>query len=350
MAANRNIRSSPGNRARRIGNMRRKGNKNRFRRNIRKASPPSSTSIGGLIATGVRTLTTFLPGQAVVRPLVDALLKAVGFITAVSLRGDNITAQLRPIGLSTNIPLNFGNLLCECKNLGLQGMNSQGMPTLTTNYDTGRIVKMTISAEPTAKNSDRSGDWCMALIPLKQRADQSDIEGIVPNFEDLKNQPGAKYGPANRPLSLLWIPSVTRDSLAAMNQSFGNYTGMAYLLLAYSQEARSSYGNFSPDAFSTRIVVKSFAHFDEKQPMSEFQAGTGGTTLQPNAIRPHSVYIGKINGRSFEFKDEHVVSDTDCLNLKINRLQHPDLFKDFCAAISVDTLTDDVDGFSVVSD
>ena len=317
MAANRRVRSQPGTRNPGARNMRRKINNFRRRRNIRKTAPSSSTSIGGLVATGVRTLTSFLPGQTVVRPVVDTILKALGLISSIAVSGENITATLKPIGLSANIPINFGNLMCECKNLGLQGLNSQGLPMLQTNYDTGRVLRMVVTAEPTAKVSERSGDWAMAVVPIKQIADRAAVTAVTPNFEDLKNVPGAKFGPATRSLSVLWIPSVVRDSIAAMNQNFGDYGAVASIMLAYSQEARASYGDFSPDAFSVRVVVKTFAHFDEKLPMDSFVASSSGIILQPQAVRPQSLYIGSYKGKKFEFTDAHVVARSDCISLKI---------------------------------
>lgn len=349
MATNRNVRSQPGARSRGNRNMRRKINNFRRRRNIRKTAPSSSTSIGGLIATGVRTLTSFLPGQTVVRPVVDCILKALGIVNSISIVGDDITASLRVIGLSTNVPLNFGNLMCECKNLGLQTINTQGLPALTINYDTGRVVKMIVTAEPTAKNSERSGDWAMAIVPLKQTSDREAFNTIVPNFEDLKNMPGAKYGPATRPLSVLWIPSVVRDSFAAMNQNFGDYGALAYLMVAYSQEARSTYGNFSPDSFSTRFVIKTFAQFSERMPLDGFTSGSSGITLQPNAITPSSQYVGYYKGKKFTFTDEHVVKSDGSIDLKVNRLKHRELFDALRASVKVDALADDLDNFSVVS-
>lgn len=349
MAANRNVRSraSTGPLRRRLP--RGKAN-NRRRKNIRKTGPSSSTSIGGLVATGVRTLTSFLPGQTVVRPVVDVILKALGFLTSVSMSSETFQATLRPIGLSTNVPLNFGNLMCECKSLGLQGINRQGLPQLTTNFDTGRVLKMIVTAEPTAKMSEKSGDWAIALVPLKQIADQSALSGSSPNFEDLKNMPGAKYGPANRSLSVLWIPNVTRDSTAAFNQNFGNYTGFCYLMMAYSQEARSSYGNFSPDAFSVRFLVKTFAHFDERLPANDFTAGSSAVILQPNAIQPSSQYRGTFKGRSFDFEDIHVTEMKDHLKVTVTRREHPELFSKLQAVVHDDRLLDGFENISVLSD
>lgn len=349
MAANRNVRSAATNRNRRNVNMRRKINFSRSRRNIRKATPSSSTSIGGLVATGVRTLTSFIPGQTVVRPLVDVILKALGFISATMIDSNNIMASIKPIGLSCNLPLNFGNLFCESKNFGIQGINSQGLPMLKTNYNTARVLKLIITAEPTAKQSERSGDWAMAIVPLKQIADQHTLESVVPNFEDLKNVPGAKYGPANKPLSVMWIPNVTRDSSAAMAQNFSNYTGFCFLLMAYSQEARDSYGNFTPDTFSVRFMTKTFAHFDERVPMSAFIEQSPGTILQPNAIKPTSVYVGSFKGVKYEFTDEHVVSTDGMVQFKINKSLHPELFAQLKTAIQEEELAEDYERVSIMS-
>lgn len=349
MATNRRVRAQPGTRNSGARNMRRKINNFRRRRNIRKTAPSSSTSIGGLVATGVRTLTSFLPGQTVVRPVVDTILKALGLVTAVTVSGDNITATLRPIGLSTNVAINFGNLMCECKNLGLQGLNAQGLPMLQTNYDTGRVLKMIVTAEPTAKSSERSGDWAMAIVPIKQIKDRAEITAVTPNFEDLKNIPGAKFGPATRSLSVLWIPNVARDSIAAMNQDFGNYGAMACIMLAYSQEARSSYGDFSPDAFSVRIVVKTYAHFDEKLPMDSFVQASSGVILQPNAIRPRSIYVGCYKGKKFEFSDNHVVDRGNAILLKINKTMHSELYHGLMEQIRSSELADDFENISVMS-
>lgn len=349
MAANRRVRSQPANRTSGARNMRRKINNFRRRRNIRKTAPSSSTSIGGLVATGVRTLTSFLPGQTVVRPVVDIILKALGLISAVTVSGETITATLRPIGLSANIPINFGNLMCECKNLGLQGLNSRGLPMLQTNYDTGRVLRMIVTAEPTAKSSERSGDWAMAVVPIKQIADRTAVTGITPNFEDLKNIPGAKFGPATRSLSVLWIPNVARDSAAAMNQNFGDYGALASVLLAYSQEARASYGDFSPDAFSVRIIVKTFAHFDEKLPMDSFVASQSGIVLQPNAVKPQSLYVGCYKGKKFEFSDAHVVARDNSILLKIHKTAHAELYNELMEQIRSSELADDFENISVMS-
>lgn len=349
MAKDRRVRAQSGTRNSGARTMRRKINFFRRRRNIRKTAPSSSTSIGGLVATGVRTLTSFLPGQTVVRPVVDCILKALGLVSSIVVSGDNITATLKPIGLSVNVPLNFGNLMCECKNLGLQGLNTQGFPTLQTNYDTGRVLRMIVTAEPTAKMSERSGDWAMAIVPIKQIADRQTITSIIPNFEDLKNVPGAKFGPATRALSVLWIPNVVRDSAAAMNQNFADYGALACVLMAYSQEARASYGDFSPDAFSVRFVVKTFAHFDEKLPMDSFAASSSGVILQPNGIRPQSNYIGCYKGRKFQFSEDHVVGRDNAILLKINRSKHPELYRDMMAHIRNDELVEDFESVSVMS-
>lgn len=348
MAANRNFRSQSGARNRGSRVMRRKINSVRRRRNIRKASPASSTSIGGSIATGIRTLTSFLPGQKIVRPVVDTLMKALGIISSLTLHGDEITASLNIIGLSTNCPLNFGNLMCECKNIGVQNINAQGLPSLTTNYDSGRVIKMIITAEPTAKYGERSGDWVLAIVPIKQHADRKVFENIIPNYEDLKNMPGARFGPATKPLSVVWIPNVVRDSASAMNQSFSDYDAFTYLMIAYSQEARSTYGNFSPDSFSSRFIIKTFAQFSERMPLNGF-AGGSSTTLQPNAITPQSHYVGAYRGKQFHFTDEHVVRDTECIELKVSKSKHPELFQSLKASVRLDSLADDFESFSVVS-
>ncbi|CAH2211462.1 jg23699, partial [Pararge aegeria aegeria] len=137
---------------------------------IKVALRRAPSSIGSYIASGVRTLTSFLPGQKVVRPTVDFILKTIGLVSAIALHNDDIIASTQIIGLTTRKILYYGDLLANCRNIGLQDLDSYGNPTLKLNFLTGRVLSMTIRVEPTAKTSERSGEWAMCLVPLKDAA------------------------------------------------------------------------------------------------------------------------------------------------------------------------------------
>lgn len=97
----------------------------------------------------IQTLSSFLTGQKVFRPVVDLVLKALGTTTAVALVVDAYEATTPIVGLGCVKPLYFGDLLCSLKNFGVQ----QVKLTLAELVDfvSGKLLQVKFCFEPTGK-------------------------------------------------------------------------------------------------------------------------------------------------------------------------------------------------------
>lgn len=287
-------------------------NRRKRTRGVRKNKVPkppkkrtASTSFKQIIATGVRTLSSFIPGQPIVRPAVDFLLKTFGFVK-FSLRTDGVLdGALTLTGASSSIPFYTGDffssidvygnpILGAVKPVALAG-SPQDVAVMGTviNHKSVRLLQVTWKLQPTGEQGKRAGMWAMAWQPNYTGTEDSayDLNSLnnrPPTFENVKEMTYSTWGSATRGLVLTWRPKLQRDGHSALPRGmpgFGVIPAAGWLFVAYEDKIRPTGAKFDINELSAEVNVRSRGAFSIKEMNS--MVAVGGQTLYP------TLYEGK---------------------------------------------------------
>lgn len=233
-----------------------RSNRNFKRKNIRrtKRQSPSSTGYGGLLARGIRTLLSVLPGSLLIPGIVDFAFKSLGYTTkSPRLNHDGtISVEFQTTGLTALFHLALKDILIQSFTHGTRLNSSEW----ESNYFAGRLRSMCIKLSPQTPQSEIRGMMSIVFIPFRSEEEnkfynnKGNIQGL--SYEQVKLIPGAKSGPAGRPISLYFKPRVS-DGRLNYDIAMGDEIGA--VLIGFEQMSRSSYAAFSPDEFACTVTV-----------------------------------------------------------------------------------------------
>lgn len=298
-----------------------------LRRWLRKRNPQKSggtSSFKSLIATGVRTLTSFIPGQAIVKPAVDFLLKTFGFIKFFLTESGDLDGTVMISGAATVIPFYIGDLFSELNLIGLPkyvevpviGIDGNAVKDKVkvigteVNHKSIQVLHVNFKVVPTGEYGKRCGMWAMAWQPNHTSYEDTafnipSLNGRPPSFDCVREMTFSRCGPATRSLSLNWKPKVARDGHAALPKplaGYGNYPATGWLYISYEDANRPTNKVFSIDELSFEVIVRATGRFGSKELNS--LTNVGSQILQPTQYVAQDLRMTVLDGledHEFEF-------------------------------------------------
>lgn len=220
----------------------------------RKRQSPTSTGFGGLLAHGVRTLLSVLPGSALTVGIADFVFKSLGYSTKSPILNSDqtVTATFQATGLTALFHIALKDILFQSFTHGVR-LNAAEW---ATNYSAGRLRSLCVKIIPQTPQAEKRGLLAMAFIPFRTDEeaiwynDKSRIQGML--FEQVKMIPGAKSGPASRPLTINYRP---KPSDGRLNYDLGMLDEIGAITIGFDQTNRTVYNAFSQDDFSCTVVI-----------------------------------------------------------------------------------------------
>lgn len=319
---------------------------NKIKKRVKKMVSKKKPSNGGispfksLIASGVRTLTSFIPGQAIVKPAVDFLLKTFGFVKFFLNDSGCLDSTVMISGAATVIPFYVGDLFCELNFIGLPRstpvniIDEKGNTTNKTvtvigtevNHKSIQILHANFKIVPTGEYGKRCGMWAIAWQPNHTSYEDSafnipSLNGRPPSFDCVREMTFSRWGPATKPLALNWKPRVARDGHAALPKplpGYGEYPAVGWLYVSYEDANRPTNKLFSIDELSFEVVVKATGRFGSKELNS--LTNVGSQVLKPtqyvakdlkmtahDGMEDHELAVTKLDGDKIKV----IIPDTE---------------------------------------
>lgn len=240
-------------------------------RSVRNSRVTKVPGITGLIAKGVRTLTSWLPGQSVIKPMVDFGLKTFGFAETFQVSGSNAKASVKVIGVGANFVLCIKDVVFNDARMGARTNESAGRHNLITNYSDGRLLHLRLRAERSDPASSSVGRWGMAFLPFRSAKDKDFYRSyqLVPSFRDLDDIPGAAIGSA-RSLEINFRVKQGRDGILAMPMPLDQEFGVVYI--AYDNLNRAEAAEVAASEFGCIVTVSGAAAMSRPQPFGGYSS------------------------------------------------------------------------------
>lgn len=220
------------------------------RRNGRVRQSTRSTGYGGLIARGVRTLLSVLPGSTLTTGIADFVFKSLGYTSSLEGNLNKFAADIKVTALTANFHIAAKDILFDSYTHGCK----TDLVTWASNYQAGRVRSVTIKVVPETPMGEVRGILGLAFIPFRNQEENTwyDSHNAGVLIEQLKRIPGAKTGPAGKPLSITFRPGPSDGDL---NFDVRLAREIGAVLIAFDQTSRDAYGMFTADQFSAMVYV-----------------------------------------------------------------------------------------------
>lgn len=236
--------------------------RNKVRRARRKAGAPNTGTtkrnpFTGLIVTGIRSIIAALPLSTYLTPITDLLLSSIGLApTATPTEKSAVTTidGVSIYGLCGLVMIKYTNILVRTSSAAIN-MTKGSRSWVDSPYTDAKLVSVTVTATPDNKMQSRSGRWGIVFLPFRDAADQTTIQADYRplTLSQLQQMAGSVSGPADKPLQLRFMPR-PEDGLIYQYNPMETWFGC--VVIAYSENIRSNYHEFSADDFSPDISVK----------------------------------------------------------------------------------------------
>jgi hypothetical protein len=232
----------------------------RPRRKTKRATPRNGTTkrnpFAALVVTGVRALIAALPGSTFLSPIADIIFTSLGMSQEKASAASLLTVidKVAYNGMSGMTLIHYVNILARTPNAALD-LKKGETAWVNTPFVDAKLENITITAAPDSIRSKRSGRWAIGFFPFRNRDDKKEMfynYRPVP-LAQLERMAGTVVGPADKPLSLTFRPR-PMDGLAYQFNQISEAFGM--LVVAYSEDVRTSYHEFTADDWAPNLVVK----------------------------------------------------------------------------------------------
>lgn len=263
------------------------------RQNVRrKRQSPSSTGFGGLIARGVRTLLSVLPGSSLTTGIADFVFKSLGYSKVLSVIGNEVEVTFQATGLTALFHLKLKDILFESFTHGVR-VNAEEWDS---NYSAGRLMSLCVKVIPQAPTGQQRGQWALCFIPFRTNDDEyyynNKSQGML--YEQLKMIPGARSAQANKPMHVMFSP---RSNDGRLNFDLDLNKEIGAVGIAFDQTNRSSYGAFGMDEFSCTVIVSGVVRLQRPQ---EVPYTLKYTRLLDDKLKDHLAIV-RTQDRKYQF-------------------------------------------------
>lgn len=230
---------------------RRSPNKKRGKKTSRpRPTRRTSPTLGRTIATGVKSLLSYIPGAgSVLSPIADFAFKAFGLIqteVGTPLLNDEPSHLF---SLVSHIQLTLLTIISGSE----IAMQNSANRSIRLAFDEGRLIHMTITVAPNNAMEKRGGNLFIGFNPYFNE-DNSSVPkyAIVPNEQSIHRMYRSASGTGSRSLSLSFRPTMF-DGVAfqyhAITKSFGE------LAIRWEKPNRAVYTEITPDEFSVEVRI-----------------------------------------------------------------------------------------------
>lgn len=240
----------------------------------------------------------------------DLLLSSVGIApVAVPTTQNKLTTQdgISIYGLCGMVMIQYTNILIRTSTAAVN--TTKGARSwVDTPYTDAKLMSVTITVTPNGIRQSRSGRWGLLFLPFRDAQDmvtiQNDYRPLT--LAQLQQMAGSVSGPADRPLQLNFTPK-PEDGLSYQFNPMNTYFGA--IVIAYSEDMRKSYHDFTADDFSPDVTVRGTLKL--RQPhFGSPVVGYQDSTWSPNY--PMAVYCqGKNKTLTFTGNSSYVCSHSD---------------------------------------
>lgn len=246
---------------------------------IRQANTTTSqqSGLGTIVAKGVRTLTSILPGSTFLNPIADFVLKSIG-VTEVSATIGPFSADVAITGLMAKLAITRANIVASNPMITLVQGSGVAERYFNCDYQDVRIEEVTFILQPDSVVATRSGFWHVGFTPYTNMGDYAeDKANLVPLSPDIIRRCVANAsGLFQRPLVLTYRPrAYDGDSFmfAPLNtqdkdKKFPNYfacTPYGSLSIMYENLNRENRIDFLATEFAFNITMN--AKFEFRRPI-----------------------------------------------------------------------------------
>lgn len=219
--------------------------------------------ISELIAKGVRTLVSYIPGGDWIKDAASFAWKALS-ISKKSLthHGDfilldefkEVLADASVFGLSAKFFISpsivlAGSMSAVSKDSALTSNE------FTCTYYEARIRWVRVRVSLVSKLSERKGMLAAAITPFRDSgdADKFEKETAGQHFDRVARRPGAKTSPASRTLAVAWSPTIL--------DGYGYFyhpleTPVCMMTVTYQDTAHTTSSDFAQDSVGFSVTVE----------------------------------------------------------------------------------------------
>lgn len=253
MRRNKSTRTS---RRRNVRSNRRNNNNNnkRSRRTGPKMRVKGQSTFGSLVTKGVRKLISVLPGNAILSPIADVVLKSIGlsgsdFSAATSCTNDTVdivgmiaifTFGLKNIFGGSPIPIKHYSSLSQ----------------YLTQYRGFRARSVTITYTPSSNMNNRDGTVILGFEPFTDASEVGNWQNIGgmawPDEKTMSCMTSSVSGPANKSLRITYYPT-SRDGFSYATQGFTDPYGV--IVVRYLNYNRDLYTSITASEFNPEITL-----------------------------------------------------------------------------------------------
>lgn len=222
--------------------------------NMNQPQVSRNKSLGQVIGTGIRSLVSMLPGQAVLAPVTDFLLKSVGLAKSIAFNGTGssaiLTADVANFAVVGKFIITTGSLL---RDMPFTEINSRA--DVLTRYDQFRVKTLSVSLQPTGDFANRPGEWLVSLVPFINPDDHKWFDKAdVPPVEQLMSFGMFERAPASRSLMLSFTPSLHHGQSFLFHDCDHKFCGV---YVHYERYHRVKYDEFSATDVSFNTYIRS---------------------------------------------------------------------------------------------
>lgn len=233
-------------------NTRKVAKKVRGRRTVKRRS---TSNIGKLIGTGIKSLISSIPLVGpVLSEFADFAFKPISISKDNFKIGDIVNPEdLKHCCLAASFLVKPSAILC-----GSRACVTDLDKRIISEYIDGRVISLTITVFPSGAFGKRSGDWHLGFHPLFNESDKTSkdfSEPSQPTEQGIHHMYMSTSGPAYKSLSLTYRPRI-HDGRAFQFINMNEPYGM--IAIRFDNYDRSAYTEFTPDQFScdTKISGK----------------------------------------------------------------------------------------------
>lgn len=202
-----------------------------------------------------RTLLSYLPGQAVVKPVSDFVFRGLG-LSSAKLDSNAVDGVSTLSGVDLSI-VGCGALFRVYTSDFLSGSRE------CIRYESRKEIETTVSAvrlhyvkmriiNPTPSGT-RQGQWCAAFIPERSPWDIFSERRVPMTYRDVCQLPGAVIGPATRDLVLFHRFRILSGERSALDLGAGDSVG--WVVITFEDLNREGYHEFTPGQFQCSVEL-----------------------------------------------------------------------------------------------
>lgn len=272
---------------------RRKRSTNKRGRRMRPTPSISTSTFGRAIATGVKTLISYLPGSTAIQPIADFILKAVGLSTSDPVNGFMFSVTY--VGLGSKFLIGYSTLIASTRECVLAGINETHQQQLVCAWREVRLIEISITIASSGPIKERQGEWTLAFYPFYTSEEEenftSDTE--IPDKTGITRVACATTSSAGQRLSLTYRPRVVDGFIYHFHDLKTKFGGVA---IRFSDYSRANYGVFTSEKFSMERVVKGKLELRSMRPDSN-DSVLSNTNYVTNVLKPmkeDTIYLAQV--------------------------------------------------------